>query len=133
MGNWHLGSELEAQHGFDDWVSIEDGYTLHAPQMSTYHHWLIERGHIPDTRHGTFSREFSNRLPLERSKTTFLGQRASEFLEKNRERPFILYVSFLHPHTPNFGPLDSSTARTMSSWPRRSMPRSATTRHCAID
>ena len=107
MGKWHLGSELEAQHGFDDWVSIEDGYTLQTPEKSTYHHWLIERGHTPDTRHGTFSREFSNRLPLEHSKTTFLEQRVDEFLEKNRKHPFVLYVSFLHPHTPNFGPLDS--------------------------
>ncbi len=24
-GKWHLGDELSPQHGFDDWVSIEDG------------------------------------------------------------------------------------------------------------
>ncbi|MGM0494441.1 MAG: sulfatase family protein, partial [Armatimonadota bacterium] len=26
MGKWHLGDEIFAQHGFDEWVSIEDGY-----------------------------------------------------------------------------------------------------------
>lgn len=25
-GKWHLGDELFAQHGFDEWVSIEDMY-----------------------------------------------------------------------------------------------------------
>ena len=28
-GKWHLGDEVFAQHGFDEWVSIEDGYAAH--------------------------------------------------------------------------------------------------------
>jgi arylsulfatase A-like enzyme len=45
-------------------------------------------------------------LPIEYSKPTFLAEKGSEFLERNRSRPFILYLSLLQPHTPNFGPLD---------------------------
>lgn len=29
MGKWHLGDEIFAQHGFEEWVSIEDGYASH--------------------------------------------------------------------------------------------------------
>ena len=28
-GKWHLGDEIFAQHGFDEWRSIEDGYRPH--------------------------------------------------------------------------------------------------------
>jgi arylsulfatase A-like enzyme len=27
MGKWHLGDEIFAQHGFEEWVSMEDGYS----------------------------------------------------------------------------------------------------------
>ena len=26
MGKWHLGDEIFAQHGFEEWVGMEDGY-----------------------------------------------------------------------------------------------------------
>ena len=29
MGKWHLGDEIFPQHGFEEWVSMEDGYTSH--------------------------------------------------------------------------------------------------------
>ena len=29
IGKWHLGDELFAQHGFAEWVSIEDGYNAY--------------------------------------------------------------------------------------------------------
>ena len=47
-GKWHLGDEIYAQHGFEDWISIEDAYSSyyspgHNPDdRSTYHQFLTQ-------------------------------------------------------------------------------------------
>lgn len=112
MGKWHLGNEIFKQRGFDDWVSIEDSYIqYYGPDKdrearSDYHHWLLEKGYQPNDRN-RFSRSFAASLPLEHCKPKFLEENAIEFLEANRHNPFILYINFLEPHMPFFGPLDS--------------------------
>jgi arylsulfatase A-like enzyme len=112
MGKWHLGDEIFAQHGFEQMVSIEDSYSpYYGPDRdrgtrSDYHHFLLARGYQPDQKDGTFSREFACRLPIEDCKPRFLEIKACEFLRQHRREPFILYVNFLEPHMPFFGPLD---------------------------
>ncbi len=111
MGKWHLGDEIFAQHGFDEWVSIEDGYARYyrpgrdRDARSDYHHFLVEKGYQPD-RGDRFSRSFAARRPIEHCKPAFLEQRACDFLRRHRNRPFALYINFLEPHMPFFGPLD---------------------------
>lgn len=111
MGKWHLGDEVFPQHGFQEWVSIEDIYASYfgkdrAPGTpSSYHHFLTSLGYQPDDK-GAFSRGFAARLPLEHCKPKFLEERACEFLRRKGNQPFVLYVSFLEPHMPFFGPLD---------------------------
>jgi len=114
MGKWHLGNEIFKQHGFDTWVSIEDLYIKHySPDKdrnarSDYHHWLLEKGYEPNNKKDNkFERSFAARLPLEHCKPKFLEEKAIEFLETNGQEPFMLYVNFLEPHMPFFGPLDS--------------------------
>jgi len=112
MGKWHLGDEVFPQRGFDPWVSIEDNYIQHYSPgrdrraRSSYHHFLVGLGYKPDESEGTFSREFASRRPLEHTKALFLAQKASEFIYANRRQPWILYVNFLEPHPPYFGPFD---------------------------
>ena len=110
-GKWHLGDELHAQHGFRDWIGIEDGYNGWFTEgkdrdiRSAYYHFLIENGLTP--KHGThFSRGEAARLPEEYGKPAFLAGEASRFLRENQGNPFILYVNFLEPHMPFFGPRD---------------------------
>jgi arylsulfatase A-like enzyme len=110
-GKWHLGDEIFPQHGFDEWVSIEDGYAKYYSEgrdssaASSYHQFLIERGLTPE--HGSrFGRGEAARLPEEVGKPAFLAREAVGFLERNRSRPFALYVNFLEPHMPFFGPRD---------------------------
>jgi arylsulfatase A-like enzyme len=51
MGKWHLGDEIFAHHGFEEWVSIEDGYRRYYSEgrdrnkRSDYHQFLTENGY----------------------------------------------------------------------------------------
>ncbi|MGC9318577.1 MAG: sulfatase-like hydrolase/transferase [Armatimonadota bacterium] len=115
MGKWHLGDEIFAQHGFDEWVSIEDGYRpYYSPGRDRdahcdYWHWLTDRGvEPPESEDGfnAFPRAFAARLPEEHSKPAFLAERAGQFIRECGDEPFLLYVNFLEPHMPFFGPRD---------------------------
>jgi arylsulfatase len=115
FGKWHLGDEIFAQHGFTEWRAIEDGYRgYYGPEQdrnahSSYYHRLVEQGFEPQAgRDGfrSFPRGFCARLPEEFGKPAYLALEASRFIRDNRERPFILYVNFLEPHMPYFGPRD---------------------------
>jgi len=122
MGKWDLGDEVFAQHGFDEWVAIEDGYRdqyTRGPETarSSYHEYLIEQGYEPDNDDGTFSRGFAVGLPEEHTKTAFLADRAIEFVETHRDRPFVLYVAPLPPHSPYTGPRDDQYDAADASLP----------------
>jgi arylsulfatase A-like enzyme len=112
FGKWHLGDELFAQRGFQEWVSIEDGYDAHfssdrpTDEKSDYHHFLIRLGYKPDLADGSFSRDFAVRLPIEHCKAAFLAGEASDFILRSRKEPWMLYVGFLEPHRPYEGPLN---------------------------
>lgn len=105
FGKWHLGNEIFKQRGFTHFESTEDMYTDYyssdkdRSQRSGYHRYLAEHGVKPDTPHG-YSRTYANQLPKELSKPAYVANKAIEFLERYRDRPFILYLSFLDPHTP---------------------------------
>jgi arylsulfatase A-like enzyme len=118
FGKWHLGDEIIPQHGFEKWVSIEDGpyrpfYTKpeYLERFSDYHQYLIDCGFAPNAsaKGGVrvFSREFTAVMAERHTKAGFLGREAARFLrERNDDRPFLLSVNFLEPHMPFFGPLN---------------------------
>ena len=114
-GKWHLGDELMAQHGFEDWVSIEDYYRLYysrpeyLSRFSNYHSYLLDNGFTPDReRQGelVFDRVTSARLPEEFVKARYTGREAARFIRENHHRPFVLYAGIFEPHNPYLGPLD---------------------------
>lgn len=112
FGKWHLGDEVFAQHGFEEWRSIEDIYRKHfRPErdkatLSDYSKWLAGLGYKPDGGAGEFTRGFASRLPIEHCKPKFLELQTCDFLRRHRDEPFILYVNFLEPHMPFYGPLN---------------------------
>lgn len=126
FGKWHLGDEVFPQHGFQEWVSIEDIYDRYFSSgrtkdaRSSYHHFLLELGHKPN-REDKFSRGFAVRLPIEQCKPAFLAKEATEFILRHREEPWMLYVNFLEPHMPFYGPLNDlhseSEAPVPSNYP----------------
>ena len=115
-GKWHLGDDVIRQHGFDEWVSTEDGhrpeYTRreYRTQMSDYHHHLVANGFEPDVEapDGTpmFSAMKRAGLPAEFQMASFLGDRAADFIDRNSDKPFVLHVSTFEPHPPYHGPYD---------------------------
>ena len=111
-GKWHLGNELYAQHGFKEWISIEDGYNgwntegFPKDKRSDYYHWLIDKGFTPKDGKW-FGRTEATSLPEEHGKPAFLAENACRFLRENKDKPFALYVNFLEPHMPFTGPRDN--------------------------
>jgi arylsulfatase A-like enzyme len=98
MGKWQLGGEAKQQRGFRDWISTEG--------VSDYSRFLESRGYTPDKPDGSFSERQVSQLPLDISKPRFLEEHACEFIEKHRRDPFVLFVSFVEPHSPYNGPLN---------------------------
>lgn len=113
IGKWHLGDELVAQHGFEDWVPVFEHWWRQyrdqslKTQFSPYHHWLVENGFEPDAPHPggkMFSPDFRADLPDGYHMTNFIGNQAADFIKRNAERPFVLYVSSKEPHPPFTSP-----------------------------
>jgi len=114
-GKWHLGNEIIAQHGFRDWISIEDVYRSNYTNVAdrkkrtSYHHFLWENGFRMDevdrTDHAAlYSRYFAAALSPQYTKAGFLGREAERFLRDRRDgQPFILSVNTLEPHPPTYG------------------------------
>ncbi len=113
FGKWHLGDELFAQHGFNEWESIEDNYNDYFTEgrdrskISSYSEFLLSLGYDTDGERGDFSRMYAAGLPLEHCKPKFLELKACDFLRRNKNNPFILSVNFLEPHPPYTGPLNN--------------------------
>ena len=111
MGKWHLGDDLIPQRGFDVWKSAEDNHRIAKPEQryltSDYNRYLVEQGYEPDrTRNGVgvFSSDRHYDMPEEHQMASYLGDQAAEFIEQNKDRPFVLYVSTFEPHSPYHGP-----------------------------
>ena len=116
MGKWHLGDEVSAQRGFQDWISIvsarevDSGTNQRRAVPSDYDKFLLARGLKPD-RKSVFSKKFASKLSLDLSKPKFLENHVCDFLERHRRDPFVLYVSFWEPHPPYNGPLNEEHPR----------------------
>ncbi len=124
MGKWHLGDEVFRQHGFQEWVSIEDIYWEYfsagrdRKTRSSYHHFLESLGNRPEGEEGRFSRDFASLRPLEQCKPAFLANEAGNFIRRHQREPWILYVNFLEPHPPYYGPFNGLHEESEAPMPR---------------
>lgn len=101
-GKWHLGHRPKFQptsQGFDDWFGLpysNDMWPYH-PETGTRFRFpdlpLIENGKVLNPKV----------LPKDQVHlTTWYNDRAVKFIEKNRNRPFLLYLPHAMPHVPLF-------------------------------
>ncbi|MEZ4810296.1 MAG: sulfatase [Allomuricauda sp.] len=99
FGKWHLGHHpkfLPTRHGFDEWFGIpysNDMWPYH-PQQGTIFNFpdlpLYENETVIDTL-------------IEQSQlTTQITEHSVDFIKRNKDNPFFLYVPHPQPHVPLF-------------------------------
>ena len=112
MGKWHLGNDVFCQHGYDEWVSVQDNfyshYTRPDPPMSSLHQWLVGHGFEPQTNLAPGMKQFQSKerseMPAEYQLGAFLAEEADRFIRENTEQPWLLTLSTFEPHPPYTGP-----------------------------
>lgn len=93
-GKWHLGcfpKFLPTRHGFDEWFGIpysNDNGPLHPTMRGLPPLPLYENETVAE------------RDPDQTQFTRRITDRAMDFIGRNRERPFFLYVPHIMPHVP---------------------------------
>jgi len=96
-GKWHLGHHpefLPTRHGFDDYFGLpysNDMWPYHPERPDDYPPLPLIEGE-----------EIIEYNPDQSKLTTWYTERAVKFIEKNKERPFFLYVAHNMPHVPLF-------------------------------
>ena len=95
FGKWHLGHRkpfLPKQHGFDEYFGLpysNDMWPHHPTAGRSYPPLpLIEGDEVIATN------------PDQTQLTTWYTERAVKFIEKSKDRPFLLYVAHSMPHVP---------------------------------
>jgi Arylsulfatase A and related enzymes len=98
-GKWHLGHHeqfLPTRHGFDEWFGIpysNDMWPNH-PEQGKYFNFpdlpLYENETVIDT------------LEEQSQLTTQITERSVDFINRNKDKPFFLYVPHPQPHVPLF-------------------------------
>jgi len=94
FGKWHLGDAprfLPTRHGFDEYLGIPYSNDMwpHHPSRKDYPPLPLVDGE-----------DVIERMPDQRLLTGRYTDRAVRFIERNRDRPFFLYLSHTMPHVP---------------------------------
>jgi arylsulfatase A len=96
-GKWHLGHQkpfLPLQHGFDEYFGLpysNDMWPRHPQQKDFYPDLPLIEGD-----------EVTTHDPDQSQLTKWYTERAVGFIERNRDRPFFLFVPHSMPHVPVF-------------------------------
>ncbi|XZE18615.1 sulfatase family protein [Pirellulaceae bacterium SH449] len=97
IGKWHLGTRMKfhpMRHGFDEWLGIpysNDNTKYHpslAAEMPPLPFYDGEQIIELDPDQSQFTRRFTDR--------------AVQFIERSRDKPFFLYIPHVMPHVPIF-------------------------------
>ena len=97
FGKWHLGHKapfLPLHQGFDEYLGLpysNDMWPKHPQQKNFYPDLPLMDGD-----------KVVSLDPDQSQLTTMYTERAVRFIERNRERPFFLYVAHAMPHVPLF-------------------------------
>lgn len=92
FGKWHLGAHRDfgpKKQGFDEFFGIRDGF------IDNYNHYFLHGRGFHDLYEGTD--------PVKANGQYFpnmMTERCLMFIDRNKDRPFFLYVPFNIPHYP---------------------------------
>ncbi|MHA8088044.1 sulfatase-like hydrolase/transferase [Aquirufa sp. Wall-65K1] len=107
FGKWHLGDKKEflpLQHGFDEYVGIPYSNDM----------WPVDLEGKPITKLGAYKQDlpilsifdgnepsiYLRNLKDQEQITRVLTQRSIQFIEKNKNKPFFVYLPHSMPHVP---------------------------------
>ena len=99
FGKWHLGDHpdfLPGKHGFDEYFGIpysNDMWPFHPQQGPVFNF-----GPLPLYENETIIDTLTSQSQL----TTQITERSVDFINRNKDRPFFLYVPHPQPHVPLF-------------------------------
>ena len=99
FGKWHLGDAAEfmpTKQGFDEYFGIpysNDMWPLH-PQQGP----IFDFGPLPLYENEKVTDTLTDQTKL----TTLITQHSVDFIERNKDNPFFLYVPHPQPHVPLF-------------------------------
>ncbi|SNR27835.1 arylsulfatase [Maribacter sedimenticola] len=99
FGKWHLGDQeqfMPNNHGFDEYFGIpysNDMWPLH-PQQGP----IFDFGPLPLYENTTVLKTLTDQTEL----TTQITERSVDFIHRNADNPFFLYVPHPQPHVPLF-------------------------------
>jgi arylsulfatase A-like enzyme len=112
VGKWHLGHHREflpLQHGFDEYFGLPysndmwpvdyDGVPVSEEKEDPSTHWKSKYPQLP-LMDGNEKVDEIRTLADQGTLTTRYTERAIKFIEKNKERPFFLYMAHSMPHVP---------------------------------
>lgn len=105
MGKWHLGSKpefLPVRHGFDEFFGIIGG------NADMYSHRNLPGENV--LYEGEKTTEVTGYL------TEHLARRSVDFIQRQKDKPFLLYLAFNAVHWPFQRPNRPDTARTRETW-----------------
>jgi N-acetylgalactosamine-6-sulfatase len=105
FGKWHLGYEPQfnpINHGWDEFFGYMGG------NVHYFNHRELSDLHVL----------FKDRLPVYRKgyMTHLITDSSIDFIERNKEKPFLLYVSHECPHFPFQGPGDEGKVVDETNW-----------------
>lgn len=99
FGKWHLGHHpmfLPTRHGFDEWFGIP-----YSNDMWPYHPQQGPIFNFPDL-HLYENETVIDTLTEQSQLTTQITERSVDFIKRNKDKPFFLYVPHPQPHVPLF-------------------------------
>jgi arylsulfatase A len=98
FGKWHLGHHpqfLPTRHGFDEYFGLPYSNDMWPNNPSA------PKGFYPDLPL-IENEKVAQLAPDQTQLTTWYAERAVKFIEKNRDKPFFLYLPHSMPHVPLF-------------------------------
>lgn len=116
MGKWHLGQHRRLRpnnRGFDEQYGFYGAFSLYSPKRETPGY----ANHIQESFSAQYQwksgrneqgaiRRNDKRITEDDYLTFAIRDQAIDFMERNREEPFFLYVPFSAPHVPFQAPLE---------------------------
>lgn len=110
IGKWHLGAgdhAIPINRGFDYQYGFYEAYSLY--MRDTSHKDIINQRHKDFSDPFVWGKGRSGNCAIRKNHdvieeefylTDRIAEEANDFIDRNKEKPFFLYVPFLAPHTP---------------------------------